>query len=289
LTILSYPLAAGPHITRVLQAGLEGPPVVLLHGVGSRADRFRPNLEAMAGLGLRAYAVDLTGHGFATKGRGPDYDVAGWTRQVVEVINALGLGRVTLVGTSLGAQIAGRLTVDDPDRIQGLMLIGPLGLVPIGPSARQALAAAVRRRSREDIRSKLEYLLGDPSLITEEWIEEEWRINNSPGATDAFDEISTYMAERVDDDLVATDLAPLVGRIPTTIVWGGADRMVPTGLAAGAMEALGGGANLQLMPGLGHAPYYEDPEGFQVHFSQFCRTAEIHGANDDLVAEGVVR
>lgn len=271
MTILNYQIAAGRHVGRVLQAGLDGPAVVLLHGVGSRADRFRRNLEAIADLGLRAYAIDLTGHGFASKGESPDYSVAGWARFVTDVMDSLELDRVTLVGTSLGAQIAGRMTATDPGRVRALMLIGPLGLVPIGSDARLALAAAVRRRGRDDVRGKLEYLLADPALITDEWVEEEWRINNSPGAAEAFDRISTYMAERVDDDLVVDDLAPLVGKIPTTVIWGGADRMVPAELAPAALAALGDDAVLRVMPGLGHAPYYEDPEGFLVHFSEFCR------------------
>ena len=195
-----------------------------------RADRFKYNLEAIADLGFRAFALDLTGHGLATKGHGPDYSVAGWTLYVAEVLDALELDRVTIVGTSLGAQIAGRLAVTDPGRVQALLLVGPLGLVPIGPDARQALATAILRRSRADIRRKLEFLVGDPALITDEWVQEEWRINNSPGATESFTEISAYMAEDVDDDLIAAQLVPLLDRIPTAVVWGGADTMVPVEL-----------------------------------------------------------
>ena len=74
---------------RARASGTAGAPVVLVHGTGGRADRWVRNIDAVASSGLHVYAVDLPGHGFASKGEGIDLLRAGvlpgsspnsWTR-----------------------------------------------------------------------------------------------------------------------------------------------------------------------------------------------------------------
>ena len=61
-------MALGPVTTRVLEAGQGDRVIVFVHGTGGRADRWSRNLDAFADAGFHAYAFDLPGHGFASKG-----------------------------------------------------------------------------------------------------------------------------------------------------------------------------------------------------------------------------
>src|SRR5690242_4778185 len=95
------PPTAAPISTRILEAGSGGDVVICVHGVGSRAARFRPVLIPLVAAGYHAYALDLPGHGFATKGPLP-LSVPYYAEYVAAILERLVAERVTLLGTSLG-------------------------------------------------------------------------------------------------------------------------------------------------------------------------------------------
>jgi pimeloyl-ACP methyl ester carboxylesterase len=149
--VINYPAGAGSAYTRVLEAGSGDRTVLMLHGVGARADRWLANLTALAAAGLHTYAIDFPGHGFAEKGGAPDYSVAGFADFVLEVMDTLHLPSCSLVGTSLGGHVAARIAADAPDRVRSLTLVGPMGMVPTGATVRRALAKSIVETSREGI------------------------------------------------------------------------------------------------------------------------------------------
>lgn len=116
---------------RVLEAGA-GEPLVLLHGVGLRAEAWGPQM----GLPARVIAVDLPGHGdsspLAEGARLPDY--VAWAARLIE---ALGPGSVNLAGHSMGALIAAGLAVDRPDLVRRVALLN--GVHRRSPEARAAV------------------------------------------------------------------------------------------------------------------------------------------------------
>src|SRR5579862_9816819 len=99
---IAYPLGLGGATIRVLECGEGEDHVVLLHGSGSRADRWRRNLPGLAAAGKHGYALDLPGHGFATKSEDFDYTTPSFAGVVRDALDALGIGSPVLVGTSLG-------------------------------------------------------------------------------------------------------------------------------------------------------------------------------------------
>lgn len=258
---LSYPLGAAGVTTRVIEAGEGDRPVVFLHGVGARADRWQRTLPAFAKAGFHCYAIDFPGHGFATKGHGPDYGTPGFAHFVAGVLDALGLEHPALVGTSLGGHVAAYLTQSHPHRVSALVLVGAVGLVPIGPDAGAAIRRSVQATDRASIRAKLELVLEDHTAIDESWVTEEWRINNSPGAAQAFEHLGDYFAEQIDHDVVGASLAKLTDRIPSLLVWGAQDRIVPLDVGRAAQQLLGA-APLVTIEAAGHAPYFEQPASF---------------------------
>lgn len=260
--IIQYPLGVGSVQTRVLEVASPGPSIVFLHGVGARADRWRDNLADFAAAGYHPYAVDLPGHGLATKGMGFDYSVNGYARFVRELLDVLAMRTAVLIGTSLGAHIASMVACNDPDRVAALVLVGPMGIAPVGAASRAALAENVRDRSRAGIESKLRRLLFDGSRANSDWVDEEVRINTSPGAEESFEALAEYFLREIDNDVVGGRLRSLNPRPPIQLVWGAHDVMVPTALAVIAREVLGDDVPLALLPEAGHAPYLEQPEIF---------------------------
>lgn len=258
--MLQYPLASGGLITRVLEVLGEGTPFVLLHGAGARADRWRSSLEFLAARGVRALAMDLPGHGLASKGDGPDYSVRGFAQFVGDVLDELDIAEAVLVGTSLGAHVLARLAIDRRGLAKKLVLVGPTGVFPLGQDMRGAIAANLRDRSRDGIRRKLGRVVAQ-GAVDEAWVTEEYRINSSPGADESFQKLAEYVDARLDDDGVASALRAGGCDCPLMVVWGENDTVVPIRTRED-VEAACGPADVALIPDAGHLPYAENTEAF---------------------------
>jgi 2-hydroxy-6-oxonona-2,4-dienedioate hydrolase len=266
--MISYPVTVGDVSTRILQAGLSGPQILFIHGIGGRAERWARNLQGFADAGYRAYAVDLPGHGFATKGSGPDYSIDGFARLIAGVLDALGAEHVVLVGTSLGGNVAARYTLDNRDRVQALVLVGSLGLVPLGPDTSARIRGGAMDQSRAAVVAKLHRVIHDPTRVTEELIEEEFLVNNSLGAAAGFECLGDYVVANLDDDLVGDQLPDIAAQVPLLLVWGGQDTTVPVAVGRTASDRLSP-ATLVVIDDAAHSVYYEQPASFNATVLRF--------------------
>lgn len=269
--MLTYPLGVNGLVTRVLEAGDGDDTVILIHGVGARADRWRQNVEGLAAGGYHVYAFDLPGHGFATKSADFDYTISGYASFVEALTAALDIERMCLVGTSLGAHIAGHLTCARPHHVRALIMVGALGLEVLGDRG-AGLAEGIRDISRAGITAKLKFLLANEDLITPGWVEEEARVNSSPGANQAFALLSEYLRDGIDEDLIITPLMEVSETVPTLLIWGAEDAAVPASIGRRAANLLPR-ACFQEIEGTGHAPYLEKPDHFNQCVLQFLADA----------------
>src|SRR5205807_3262395 len=116
----------------------------------------------------------------------------------------------------------------------------------------------------------LHSVVGDPGEVTDEWVWEEYRINNSSRADASFEALARYFETQLDADVTGPRLASLTTSIPTLLIWGGDDRAVPPEYGHAARESLG---NVELMtiPAAGHAPYFEAPDAFNEIVLTFLR------------------
>jgi 2-hydroxy-6-oxonona-2,4-dienedioate hydrolase len=265
--ISQYPVVAGDLVTRVLDSGSGDTTVVYLHGAGSRADRFWHNLAPVARAGHRVIALDFPGHGYATKGAGVTHSTPAFARFVVGVIRALGVERPVLVGTSLGAHVAAAIAAEDPASVAALVLIGAVGIVPAVPRDGPLSPIPMWDASPDAVRTKLHLVVHDPALITDQWVREESHINSSPGAGESLRAVADYLNYGVDADRVGERLLARAAHIPTLLVWGAEDRWVPPSVGERSRDLLG--AQLILMAGTAHAPYYEDPPTFNSLLIEF--------------------
>jgi pimeloyl-ACP methyl ester carboxylesterase len=266
LLAIQYPLKTA-HTTRIIEAG-SGPAVMFVHGLGARADRWRGTVERVAEQGYRAIAWDLHGHGFASKEADGPADVPGLASQLWDILDRLDIGPVVLVGTSLGAHIAAYAACAQPARVGGIAMVGALGVVPIPQPTAEAIRRNVQAASREQIHAKLRFVIVDPAQVPESLVEEEWRINNAPGALAAFGRLGDYLADGIARDYVAERLAALFPPDRLLLMWGAKDAAVPLDVGEACRAALNG-PDLCIIPNAGHAPYYEQPEAFDPPLLRF--------------------
>lgn len=262
--MIAYPAVVGGVLTRVLASGEAGAPAaVLVHGLGARADRWIHNIDALADAGYRVYAVDLPGHGFAAKGSGPDYSVAGFARFLETFLDSVGAEKAVLVGTSLGGHTCAYFACEHPGRVDRLALVASTGLVPLGAQRRRATQERLGDATVAGTARKLAVVVHDSRLVTDDWVREESQINSSPGATESFLRLGEYFARRLDEDIVAGRLATLYREqaVPVCLVWGEMDAGFPLDMALASREALGG-PPLAIIRRAGHAPYLERPHAF---------------------------
>lgn len=267
--MISYPLRVTGMDTRVIEAGpADGQPIVLVHGTGGRADRWARNLDALAAEGLHAYAFDLPGHGFAAKGAALDCSVPGYRTFLGALLDELKIDRTIVVGTSLGGHVVASFACKHPERVAGIVLSGSMGLVPLGAEARGRVEAGANNQTYEGVKNKLARVIFDPALVTKDFVDEEYRINNSFGAKESFATLGRYIGQKLDDDVVGDRLAKLTPALPTLLLWGAEDRTVPVSVGEAAAKLLPG-SRLVVLKEAAHSPYYERADDFNAILGDF--------------------
>ncbi|WP_370113001.1 alpha/beta fold hydrolase [Bradyrhizobium sp. USDA 329] len=213
-----------------LEAGT-GPPVVLLHGFPETNFAWRFQIPALAPQ-YRVIAPDLRGYGETDK-PASGYDKRTMANDIVELLKALGIGRVALIGHDRGARVATRLVKDHPDLVDRLVVMDN---VPTRIVAREMKAKVAREywffmfhqipdlpealiAGREDIwlRHFFSDWCHDPSTITGEAFETYVKAYRAPGAVRGA--MADYRASAED---VAQDLEDADKKIkcPVLSLWG---------------------------------------------------------------------
>lgn len=253
--------------TRYLTAG-EGPPLVLLHGVGDNALDWRWVMPALA-RAHRVYAPDLPGSGGSARSVDADYSPAFFERFVAAFLDALGVERAAVVGNSLGGLAALRLALAEPERVAALGLLAGAGLGRrVSPALRSLalpgygrLAVAWGKRppgAAQRALGRAGLLFGSPRGIPAKWLEEQYRLARLSGFLES--QLATVRAQvglRGQREIVLARLPSL--RVPTLVVWGERDRVLPPAQAREAISRIPDGS-LELIPACGHLPQVERPE-----------------------------
>jgi pimeloyl-ACP methyl ester carboxylesterase len=256
---------------RCLTAGAVGPPTLLLHGGGFDSAEFSYGLTVgPLSRGRRVFAPDWPGYGGSDK-PDLDYDLAYYVDFLGSLMDALGLARAALIGTSMGGGAALGFALSKPERVERLVLVDSYGLgreIPRGRLgyflARMPLAAdliyALMRRSRRILRLGLLSVVHDRRAVTDDLTEKAHGLLNEPDSGLAF---RSFRQNEVHWDGLRTDFSDRLGEItaPTLIIHGTHDRAVPVSWARRAHRRLPN-SELRVFRGCGHWPPRERPEEF---------------------------
>lgn len=207
----------------------EGPEtLVLVHGLASNLGFWRYNIPELAER-YRVIAVDLPGYGRSAKSDDYPYTLSFFAETIRDLVAELGLGDVTLIGQSMGGQIAMLTAIQHPDVVDRLVLVDPAGIEAFtaeeGAALRSAYTVAGIRATPEDaIRRNL-------ALNFHVWDDRlEWMVEERVGLarTDEFDQFAHAVVQSV-GAMLDEPTAPRLDRIaqPTLIVYGQYDELIP--------------------------------------------------------------
>ena len=270
------------------ERGAGEPALVLSHGLASYLPVWSRNLDALAAH-HRVIAIDLPGYGKSDKANF-DYSMAFFARVVERVIEKLELGRVVLVGHSMGGQIAITHALRYPGRAEGLVLVAPAGLERFAPGEGSWMAEAMTKEF---------VMVTPPDGIENNFASNFWRMPDEArfmvrdriaitGGPD-FDAYAYAVSRSVWAMLhgpVADRLSEV--RVPTLITFGEGDALIPNPiLHGGSTERLARQAaatiphaQLRLIPRAGHMVQFERPAEWNQAVLEFLSRFEEEKAND---------
>jgi pimeloyl-ACP methyl ester carboxylesterase len=235
-----------------------GPPLVFLHGAGGHTG-WMPFLEELSAR-FRVFAPEHPGFGRSDDPPWLD-EVADLAYFHLDLLAALGLDRVHLVGTSLGGWVAAEMAVRSTARLASLTLVGAVGVTA-------ADGAPVDDIFRMPVDENLHRFYADPQRAAR-------RLADMAAADAALyaktRETVTRLAYR--PRFHNPGLAKWLHRIdvPTLLIWGERDGLVPPKFGE-AYRALIPGSRLVVLPGAGHAPFDEQKDAFLAAFGSFVAT-----------------
>jgi pimeloyl-ACP methyl ester carboxylesterase len=247
----------------------EGPrgdaaPIVLLHGTGASLHTWE-GWVAVLKKTRRVVTLDLPGFGltgpFTGQYAADDYRGDTVARFVLDVMDALKIDRAVVGGNSLGGEIAWRAVTLAPQRFERLILVDAsgYGLTPEGvPLGFRVAALPVVNRIAEHllpravVAGSVHSVYGDPSRVTAALVDRYFELTLREGNRRAMSLRLNQLEAGAHVDRLKT-LA-----MPTLILWGGSDRLIPPAIAQAFARDIRG-AQVVVFDGLGHVPHEEDP------------------------------
>jgi pimeloyl-ACP methyl ester carboxylesterase len=259
----------------------DGPVVLLIHGIAGSSNAWRDVMPELA----RNYTViapDLIGHGQSAKPIG-DYSLGAHASGLRDLLRVLGLTRATVVGQSFGGGVAMQLSYQHPDCCERLVLVDSGGLgrevswllrcmtLPASEYLMPVIFPSFVRERGNDF-SRMLHRRG----IRMARVGEMWRSYASLTESDNRQSFIRTLRSVIDpggQTVSALDRLYLAGAIPTMIVWGDGDSIIPVSHAYAAHQAIPG-SRLEIIEGSGHFPHVEAPERFLEVLVDFLETTE---------------
>lgn len=250
----------------------EGRPIVYVHGLSGCWQNWLENILPFSDT-HRVIAVDLPGFGDSPM---PEWEISmpRYGDMLDEFCRNLNLHACTLVGNSMGGFVAAEVAIREPDWVQELVLVSAAGIShakmrkgPISAIGRVAVATtplSLRIGDKMIMRPGLRRLafrsvMFDPARLRPELLLEQYRQSlGAPGFFDALTSLTGY------DFIDRLDLI----RVPTLVIWGREDRIVPSADALGWQEHLSD-SELIVFDKTGHVPMMERPVRFNATLANF--------------------
>ena len=254
---------AGGYRTRYLHAGDPSKPtLILLHGITGHAEAYVRNLQSH-GEHFDVWAIDFIGHGYSAKPEHP-LEIKHYIDQVLGLLDAIGVDKASFSGESLGGWVAARFAQLYPEKVERIVL-NTMGGTMANPKVMERLYTlsmeAAKDPSWERVKARLEWLMADPTMVTDDLIRTRQQIFEQPDwlmaceMNMALQDLETRKRNMLSDD----DLRAI--QAPALVVWTTKDPSGPVDEGrriAGLIPA----GRLAVMDNCGHWPQYEDTPTF---------------------------
>lgn len=262
---------AGTDVAYVDTGPADAPVVVLIHGLSSWMGFWEYQVPALSDR-YRVLALDLPGYGASGRPDAP-YTPPWYADLVSGWLDAVGVPSATIVGHSMGGQIALHLALRDPARVERLVLSAPAGFERFRPGAARWMKTwwheeRALEASEDELRTTFtRVVFNRPDAGVERLLEERVRMQHHPSFQGTAVAVSRSIAGMIDHPVVDR-----LGEIaqPTLVVFGTDDRMIPNPVFHGGRTrtvAVEGAerlphARLVMLPGAGHTVHHDDAPGF---------------------------
>ncbi|MGA2393634.1 MAG: alpha/beta hydrolase [Candidatus Lustribacter sp.] len=257
--------------TRTIETGGQNADkLILIHGVGGHAEAYARNMQRL-GTTHHAIAIDLLWHGLSAKPPFTPDMVPMYARQILDLLDDLGVEKAAIEGESLGGWVALWTALHHPDRVSKVILNTAAGIrwnrdkVKIDDSTgtnllRERSLAAINDPNRETIKKRLEWLMASPDRVTEELIDLRYAIYTRPDTNASLKNVFANSFQRGPEARHFVEEDELAGlKVPAFALWSEKN----PGAGADVGERLA-----QLIPGASHYcimdaahwPQWEQPE-----------------------------
>src|SRR5262245_49541637 len=260
----------GGQLVHLRDSGPRGDavPLVLLHGTSASLHTWEGWTRALQAQ-HRVISIDLPGFGLTGpwSGRYATWSYRGddLARFVLELLDQMQVRRFAIAGNSLGGEVAWRVASLAPERVQRLVLVDAAGYalnpdsVPLGfqlarlPGINRAFEWLLPRGVVE---SSVRNVYGDPTKVTPQLVDRYFELTLREGNRAAL--VQRFQAQALDQQEVDANVARIRAlKLPTLVMWGGRDRLIPPALAQ-RFHADIAGSRLVMFDALGHVPQEED-------------------------------
>jgi pimeloyl-ACP methyl ester carboxylesterase len=235
-------------------------PLVLIHGTSASLHTWEGWAKALSAR-HRVISLDLPGFGLTGPSASADYRGDTYARFVLELMDQLKVQRFAIAGNSLGGEVAWRTALLAPQRVTKLILVDAAGpdfksdSVPIGFLA--ARVPVLNRLfdwvlPRSMVVASLHNVYGDPSRVDDALVDRYYQLTLREGNRRA-------LVQRLQQNQRGQDAERIRElKLPTLILWGGRDRLVPLSVAQQFKRDIAG-SELVVFDDLGHVPHEEAP------------------------------
>jgi pimeloyl-ACP methyl ester carboxylesterase len=254
-----------------------GPAIVLVHGIAGDASEWSPVVERLAG-SFDVIAPDLPGHGSSGRLRG-DHSIGAFACWLRDLLEAIDVERATFVGHSLGGGVVMQFAYQFPQYVERMTLVSSGGLG-------RELSALIRAAALPGAELVLGLVGGaarvaEPALSVaglDKSTERGELVHRIAGLTHsdrraAFVRAVRAVASPGGQRVNASDRLYLAADVPTLVVWGARDRIIPVNHAHSTADAVPG-SRLEIFEESGHFPHADDPDRFTSLLGEFIAGTE---------------
>jgi 2-hydroxy-6-oxonona-2,4-dienedioate hydrolase len=271
---LTFPVVDGVR-TRVLTAG-SGPALLLLHGTGGHLETYQKNVTELSEH-FRVIVPDMIGHGYTDR-PALDYTLDDYADHLFALLDHFDAPTACVSGESIGGCIAAWMALRSPERVSALVL--NTGILERPDEAGLAQLADLEVRTKrlteeltlDTIRRRMEWLVLDPSVMTEEMIRLRYDIYSQPGMVEDVVKILHAVLEMnrgvyCGGDYIDAARLPEIS-CPTLVLWSDHNPGKPYERVKPAIDSIPD-VKVHIVTDAAHWPQFEQAEVVNRHMIDF--------------------